>query len=225
MQIFVLHYLPKLGVTEFYDCHVPKLAMEAAQLLISKAIEQRKPWVNEMVPGPDGHKLSPWSSLSKGHLKHPCYLWTLADEHHAWWLLNHALAICHEYTIRSRKSESDPGKKTIIQYHLEHIRRNTPPPKQERSAYSVDDFECFLTHVYPTEPDRVKELMQKVCTVNPPHGCNFGILAADVQHLVVTKNGKDLVASYRKYYDTKKDTFRQPIRHCKRKREEYYFQK
>lgn len=54
MQIFVLHYLPKLGVTEFYDCHVPKLAMEAAQLLISKAIEEKKPWVDEMVPGPDG---------------------------------------------------------------------------------------------------------------------------------------------------------------------------
>ena len=220
MQIFGINSHPDKGVCEFYDCHVPRLATEACELLYGRAHLEHQPWLSDQVPGPDGEYLYTWKAISKGHAKHPCFLWVCANRKHAWWALQHALSICREYTQRY-------GKKTITEYHLEFILKHTqPPPEEPNDKYSIEDFEVFLTHVYPTNPEKVVELMGKTCTKNPPEGCAFGILACNAEFEVVACDGqRDWVASYRNYYASKKDSFKLPHVHCKRKRQVYEFEK
>lgn len=221
MQIFGLDTSPEVGPGQMYDCHVAtaKLATEACELLYGRAYSMSAEWLSKPVPGPDGQTFQSWKSVSKGHAKHPCFYWVCADEHHAWWTLQHALAICKEYTARSEES-----KTSITEYHLRHILAHTKPPTSP-CTFTVSDFETFLSNLLPDDPNKVAELVSKTCTVNPPKGCSFGILACNPSYAVKTDAGIDWVASYRTYYDSKRLTFKKPDVHLKRKREPYVFER
>lgn len=203
-----------------YDCHVgnAKLATEACELLYGRAYSMGADWLSKPVPGPDGQTFQSWKGVSKGHAKHPCFYWVCADEHHAWWTLQHALAICKEYTARNQT----PGKVCKTEYHLRHILAHTDPPAAD-CTFTVSNFETFVSNLLPDDPNKVKELVSKACTVNPPDGCVFGILACDLTHALNADNGLDWVASYRKYYSSKVDTFKDNAKCCKRKRCDYVF--
>ena len=203
-----------------YDCHVgnAKLATEACEMLYGRAHYEKAEWLSKPVPGPDGKTFQSWKDVSKGHAKHPCYYWVCANEHHAWWTLQHGLSICKEYTDRSLES-----KISTTEYHLRHILAHTEPPTTD-CTFTVANFETFLSNLLPDDPYKVEELISKTCTVNPPIGCVFGMLACDLCHAHKTDDGIDWVASYRSYYSTKKDTFKTPKVHCKRKRCDYVFQ-
>lgn len=216
MQIFGLNSSAKLAVDEFYDCHVPKLAVEACELLYGKAHVEMAPWLSKAVPGANGERHYPWKMISKGHMKHPCFIWVCASDSHAWWVLQHALAICAEYTARYNKV-------SVVEYHLKHILAHSRPPSP--IAYTTDDFEVYLSNIYEHNNEKVRELLAKTCTANPPAGCSFGILACDSSYYKYDATGrKDWVASYRAYYASKKDTFKKPLVHLKRKRQDFTFE-
>jgi len=201
-----------------YDVHIVKMPTEACELLYGGAHEHNFPWLQLPVPGPDGETYATWKHISKGHKKHPCFYWALSSTNHARWLLNHAIEICDEYTIRY-------GKVHKTEWHLKFILEHmfSEPTKQDTPMLTKDGFRDFLCDRIQDDETKVDDLMSKICTVNPPDGCLFGILAADASFAVNTKSGIDLVASYVKYYDSKRDTFKKPALHCKRKREAYVF--
>ena len=219
MQIFGLGVSATAAVEDLYDCHVPKLAMEACQMLYGRAHKVHAPWLSKPVPGAAGELYYSWKGVSKSHGKHPCFLWICASPMHAWWTLHHALAICREYTARFNKT-------AVVEYHLEHILENTPHPGTVGLyEYTTDDFEVYLTNIFPCDPVRVQELLSKTCTANPPEGCSFGILACDSSYHKYNATGqKDWVASYRAYYASKENTFKKPSVHLKRKRQDYIFE-
>ena len=211
MQLFGLNSCPVLAATgddpQMCDQHVIKMCTEAAQLAWTVAHTKQVPWLTERVPGPLGRQLAPWSSLSKGHLQHECYLWALADEHHLQWVIRHGLACSSEYTKRF------PGRIHATEWQLRHLARKFGAPTGT-CALTVDTFLAFVKHLDPEMAERKFVDRSKFCTINPPEGCLFGILAGP------TNVDNDWVASYKHYYNEKRESFKQPMRFTKRKRED-----
>jgi len=114
------------------------------------------------------------------------------------------------------------------EWHLRFILKHmfAEPVKQDTQMLTKAGFRDFLSNRIEDDgnkDNKIDQVMGKVCTVNPPNGCLFGILAADASYAVKTDSGIDLKASYVKYYASKKDTFKDPSKSCKRKRESYEF--
>lgn len=210
MQLFGLNSCPVLTATGDdpmpCDQHVTKLPTECAQLAWSVAHAKHMPWVLERVPGPLGTQVAPWAPLSKGHLQHECYLWALADAHHLNWVIRNGLAWCFEYTKRYQKTHA-------TEWQLRHLARKFGTPVGA-CTLTVELFLAFVDQLDPDMRERKFSNRAKFCTVNPPKGCLFGILAGP------NNLNNDWVASYRAYYEEKRETFKQPMRFTKRKREE-----
>lgn len=211
MQLFGLNTCPVAAATGndpiMCDQHVVKMPTEAAQLAWSVAYALDVDWLCESVPGPLGRRLEPWKPLSKGHLQHECYLWGLADPHHLHWIIRHGLALCLEYTKRYA------GKVHTTEWHLRHLARKFGSPVGESTMRPID----FINWLHARDPEMCARKFpnrDKICIVNPPEGCLFGVLAGP------TNIDDDWVASYQAYYEEKRESFKQPMRFTKRKREE-----
>ena len=217
MQIFVTHTNPERAVqcsedddTPLCDQWVVKMQTEACQLLISvcharaAAGQPGYEWLQKPVPGPGGEQFEVWKPLSKGHLKHECYLWVLADKHHFDWTLRHGLALCEAYTHRF-------GKTHKAEWHLKNIQSMLPDSDRADSANStstltVDGFLDFLSKFDPELRASKFQTREKFCETNPPEGCLFGILAGP------TRVSDDITACYRNYCREKRNTFKTPMR-------------
>jgi hypothetical protein len=84
MNIFVLDYNPVKAARYQCDSHVVKMSLESAQILCS-AFE----------PGTAPYK--------RTHFNHPCSIWARTSKENYEWLLEHAIALCDEYTYRYDK--------------------------------------------------------------------------------------------------------------------------
>jgi len=69
------------------DKHVVKMILESAQLLCNAH------WVTGNGPAP----------YAQTHVNHPCSIWVRSSISNYKWLLEHAFALCEEYTIRYNK--------------------------------------------------------------------------------------------------------------------------
>ena len=89
MNIFVLDENPVKAARYACDKHVVKMVLESAQLLCSAH--------------PDGE-----APYKQAFYNHPCSCWTRACTENYSWLVDHALALCDEYSHRygrTHKSE------------------------------------------------------------------------------------------------------------------------
>ncbi|QDP58833.1 MAG: hypothetical protein Unbinned80contig1000_42 [Prokaryotic dsDNA virus sp.] len=86
MNIFFLHPDPGLAARSLCDKHVPKMALETAQMLCTA--------VNEH---------GGTSAYKSAYKNHPSTVWARRSQTTFLWLCEHGLAICSEYTKRFGK--------------------------------------------------------------------------------------------------------------------------
>jgi hypothetical protein len=98
MNIFVVDEDPVLAAGMLPDKHIVKMPLETAQMLA-------------IIYSPHYHDIAPLFkadgtvyNTKKGAFKnHPCTKWAAATKHNIAWLIEHGLALCHEYTYRYGK--------------------------------------------------------------------------------------------------------------------------
>ena len=99
MNIFVLDEDPWVAGQMHCDKHIPKMCVEAAQMLASAL--RRHGATDEDMPLTKAGK--PYRG---GYAHHPCTVWA-GDSAENWeWLLRHAYALLHEYTLRFGKTHA-----------------------------------------------------------------------------------------------------------------------
>lgn len=98
MNIFAVEWEPHQAARALCDKHVGKMLVESAQMLSTVA---------------RGKNISaPYKST---HHNHPCTKWT-RESHQNWsWLLQHAIALNHEWKIRFGKSHKTGDALAIIE--------------------------------------------------------------------------------------------------------------
>lgn len=107
MNIFLLHWNPKIAAQYHCDKHVVKMIIETAQLLYSAH------WtLNSQLPA-NAYKLA--------HKNHPCSIWTRASITNYMWLASLGLWLCKEY--RNRYGEHKTHK---TEAHLIWLFHNPP---------------------------------------------------------------------------------------------------
>ena len=84
MNIFVVHQDPKTSAQQLCDKHVVKMILESAQMLCSAY--------------PNGD-----APYKRAFYNHPCTIWARESQENYEWLLDHAYAMCQEYTRRYSK--------------------------------------------------------------------------------------------------------------------------
>ena len=95
MNIFVLHNNPTTAAQHACDKHVVKMILESAQMLCTVA-----------------HANNFAAPYKAGFKHHPCTIWVGQTKQNWDWLIDHALALCAEYTKRY-------GKVHKSQQHIE----------------------------------------------------------------------------------------------------------
>jgi len=96
MNIFVLDLDPIVAAKMHCDKHIPKMCVEAAQMMAS-ALRRRGATDEQMPLTKSG---TPYKG---GYNHHPCTVWA-GDSFANWmWLWNHGLALCEEYEKRFGK--------------------------------------------------------------------------------------------------------------------------
>lgn len=186
MNIFVLHTLSTVSAFMHCDVHF-KMILETVQLLytaIHVAGANLPPH-----PNPD---LKPYK---KTHEHHPCALWAPASRAHMKWLINMGVSLAKRFAERGYEHKSS--------YHLYHMQERLdllqfPPTCQPLEWYN----NMIKAGVKKSVADAA---YRKVATLNPPNGCEFGVLTITDDawdECIVTSNESqiDLVASYRNFY-------------------------
>jgi hypothetical protein len=176
MNIFVLHTLALAAAHLHADIHF-KMILESTQLLYTTL-----------------HTLGTASSTGlkaykPTHHHHPCALWVGACAAHVQWVLELGLALCARF-------REQRGKPHACEEHL-------------RAMQTCSGFDALPANIGATEwlatlagkpVAVVTSCASKVCTLNPPRGCLFGVACVPEQYLVRVGESIDLVASYRAYY-------------------------
>ena len=96
MNIFVLHTDPTIAAQMHCDKHVPKMCVEAAQMMASAL--RRHGATDEQMPLTKAGK--PYKG---GYAHHPCTVWAGDSDTNFLWLANHAITLCQEYRKRFGK--------------------------------------------------------------------------------------------------------------------------
>ena len=96
MNIFVLDKNPEIAARMHCDKHIPKMCVEAAQMMASAlrrhgATDEQMPLTKSGTPYKGGYK------------HHPCTVWAGNSRDNFEWLSNHASALCFEYLSRFGK--------------------------------------------------------------------------------------------------------------------------
>jgi len=96
MNIFVLDTNPVLAARMHCDKHVPKMCVEAAQMIASAL----RRWGATDEDMPLTKKGTPYKG---GYAHHPCTVWAGHCDDNFQWLSHHAKALCDEYYKRFGK--------------------------------------------------------------------------------------------------------------------------
>ena len=99
MNIFVLHENPIIAAEMHCDKHVPKMVVEAAQMMASAL--RRWGATDEDMPLTKAGK--PYKG---GYAHHPCTVWAGDSWANLDWLGSHAIALCQEYEARFGKQHA-----------------------------------------------------------------------------------------------------------------------
>ena len=99
MNIFVLHRDPTIAAQMHCDKHVPKMVVEAAQMMASAL--RRHGATDEDMPLTKAGK--PYKG---GYAHHPCTVWAGDSRANFWWLATHAQALYCAYQLRFGKKHA-----------------------------------------------------------------------------------------------------------------------
>ena len=96
MNIFVLDLNPTIAARMHCDKHIPKMCVEAAQMMASAL--RRHGATDEQMP-----LTKAGTPYKGGYHHHPCTVWAGDCEGNFNWLVHHAVALCEEYAKRFGK--------------------------------------------------------------------------------------------------------------------------
>lgn len=113
MNIFAVHVDPARAAEMLCDRHVVKMALETAQLLSTVH-----------------HQYGASARYKPTHAHHPCTVWSGQSKQNYDWLVQHGLALCHEYTHRY-------GKRHACESVIEELRSHALAiPDLGRTAFA-----------------------------------------------------------------------------------------
>ena len=135
MNIFVLHRDPTKAARMHCDKHVPKMVVEAAQMMASAL--RRHGTTDEQMP-----LTKAGTPYKGGYAHHPCTVWAGNGRHNFHWLWRYAAELCNEYLHRFGKVHAcaEPIK---VMWHLMSI---IPPGRRT-------DFALAMPDEYRPDPD------------------------------------------------------------------------
>ena len=162
MNIFALHNCPIESAKIQHDKHVVKMILESAQMLCSVFDNEK---YNDI-------------PYKRTHYNHPCTVWTRTDLNNFYWLVNHALALCNEYTHRFNKTHKSQA---VIDWCLENSDRlNIPQQKITNFAQAMPD-------EYKHESDHTQAYMGYYIATkikNKPKWTNRNVPHVFKQHII-----------------------------------------
>ena len=123
MNIFRIESCPLAAAQSQCDKHVVKMPLESAQMLSTAII--RHGGVSRYKPA---------------YSKHPCTLWAGDNRLHFEWLVDHAIALCNEYTARYDRIHKSMQViwQCFEQRHLIPVGDMQPQPLCMPDQYKVD---------------------------------------------------------------------------------------
>ena len=154
MNIFFLHWNPRLAAEYHCDKHVVKMIIESAQMLYCAH------WVT--------NSEMPSNAYKKAHIKHPSTLWVQKSIYNYLWLCSLAWWLCKEYTFRY-------GKIHKTQTHIEWLFENHPnvpyipfttPPLAMPSIYKLKNVVKAYRLFYIESKMKLRNIVQY--TSRPP---------------------------------------------------------
>ena len=113
MNIFVLHANPETAARMHCDKHVPKMVVEAAQMMASAL--RRHGATDEQMP-----LTKAGTPYKGGYAHHPCTVWAGDRRQNFVWLYRYGITLCHEYIMRFGKVHSC-AKPINIMYWLKDM--------------------------------------------------------------------------------------------------------
>ena len=136
MNIFVLHRVPEKAARMHCDKHVPKMVVEAAQMMASAL--RRHGATDEQMP-----LTKAGTPYKGGYAHHPCTVWAGDRSQNFRWLWRYAATLCNEYLHRFGKVHAcaEPIK---VMWHLMSI---IPPGRPGRL------FALAMPDEYRPDPD------------------------------------------------------------------------
>jgi hypothetical protein len=120
MNLFILDRMPVQAARYNCDAHVRKIILEAIEMM-AYTYTKFDPW--------------PWVPKSGRHLNHPMSKWVRATRQNFDWTLQHAYALCDEFTYRFEKIHK-------CQSYLDWISANLPLDNL-RNYQQTDWPRCF----------------------------------------------------------------------------------
>jgi len=130
MNIFVLDECPVTSAQMMCDKHIPKMIVEAAQMLSTahRMIDGRM----EKRPSKSGkvmvkYYVHPNDNLEKSlykavHFGHPCTVWSMESKDNYQWHYEHFLGLIDEFSVRYKKQHRTANKLTeILSVHPQNI--------------------------------------------------------------------------------------------------------
>ena len=128
MNIFVLDLDPVVAARMHCDKHVPKMCVEAAQMMASAlrrhgATDEQMPLTKSGTP------------YKGGYHHHPCTVWAGESQENWMWLAHHAMQLCEEYYKRFNKMHActDPI------YHMIGLQKIIPNTELTPFAQAMPD--------------------------------------------------------------------------------------
>lgn len=123
MNIFALSKNPVEAARQMLDKHVVKMPTESCQMIHTNALYfqylakyREEPALRDLK---QFHACSNSKLMKPAMLNHPSTIWARQNPHNADWLMQHALALCEEYTYRYGKTHGAYAR--ILQTWGEHF--------------------------------------------------------------------------------------------------------
>ena len=128
MNIFVLDLDPAVAARMHCDKHVPKMCVEAAQMMASAlryhgATDEQMPLTKSGTP------------YKGGYAHHPCTVWAGDSQENWMWLAHHAMQLCEEYYKRFNKMHAC----TEPIYHMIGLQKMIPNTELTPFAQAMPD--------------------------------------------------------------------------------------
>ena len=137
MNIFKLDNCPKLSAKLQHDKHIVKMVLESAQLLCSAYATDSNP------------------PYKRTHYNHPCSIWVRTSRDNYEWLIDHAMALSHEYTRRYGRVHKSQAVIERCTDHIDLIEFTdsgfTDLPMAMPHKYKTDDVTTAYQNYYINE--------------------------------------------------------------------------
>lgn len=175
MNLFVVDKDPITAARMLCDKHVPKMAVESAQML--STVHRMLDGTLERRPSKSGKTMVKYwrhpdsemeSVLYKAvHMNHPCTVWTRESSSNYLWHYEHFVALCDEYTYRYGKIHKTDS---VLRVALENLPKNIPHRSLTPFKLAMkSNPECMFPNdpvksyqmFYQTKQDRFKMVWSK----------------------------------------------------------------